>query len=116
MKDDDDAQPGRGYVHTNAAWYADAVLAPNHPGEVLFGMYHADGSTAGEMGMEWSMPNDRYIPALHVYDDAWAVLAGFADVLAYLASVANQHIGPAAFCAALTERGFADLTERVRSA
>lgn len=107
-------QPRRGYIHTNAAWYADAVLAPDHPGEVLFGLYHTDGSTDGEMGMEWSMPRDRYVPALHVYDDAWGVLFGFADVLEALAEVANQHIGPVQFCAVLDRLGFADLTERER--
>lgn len=109
-------QPRRGYIHSNAAWYADAVLAPNHPGEVFFGLYYPDGSTAGDMTVEWSMPSDRYVPALHVYDDGWGVLFGFADVLEALADHANQHIGPAQFCAILDRLGFADLTERVRRA
>ena len=126
------AAPVRGYCHHAAAWYANNVPAGEAVDDVIFGLYHPGGGTAGEMRMAWYPVGDGISPRLEIWDEAWALLAQMPEVLAALASIgaaqsaikqaprrrrdANPEITPEQLCAVLERLGFADRTPRTKPA
>jgi hypothetical protein len=106
-------EPVRGFYHLSEAWYGSANLqTANFTDEVLFGMYHPEGGTDGEMSVRWSELGSKSVPRLQVFDDAWSMLASFTDLLAAMGKHDNECITPKAFCALLLGLGFQDLTPR----
>src|SRR5208337_1357859 len=108
----------RGFVHAGEAYYSRIIdFSGDTVDEVCFGLSCGDGGTHGEMTMKWSPLSGKIIPLLHVYDDAWGVLASFTDLLAELAKVScsfmgDKRITPKEFCAILIRCGFKDDTVR----
>ncbi len=101
----------RGFYHVSKAWYADSALkGREYTDEVIFGLYCDQGGTTGEMGVRWGDLENKNTPKLHCFDDAWAVLAGFKDVIDEMGKVDDQNIKPEEFCVILLKCGFEDLT------
>jgi hypothetical protein len=96
----------RGFVWSNKAWYSHIVELD----EVMFGMYSNGGGTTGEMAMRWYELNNKFVPKLEAFDDAWDALCQFNDVLQVLAIKNNKNITPKQFVEILKGCGFKDLT------
>lgn len=98
----------RGYHRSSKAWYCHSV-----PGNVsvMFGIYDANGEGCiGEMEMEWVELDGSY-PQLKCFEDSWATLASFSDLLPLLAKVNDKHISEPYFAQMLDACGFKDLTQ-----
>ncbi len=98
----------RGYDRHSKAWYAeacnDALI------NVEFGMYAKDGSTIGEMAMEWVELKDKLYARLKCFEGGWGVLALFTDLIQKLGEVDGKQIQEEDFVKILNECGFKDLT------
>jgi len=84
---------------------------------VMFGMYceYLDGSsgeTDGEMEMTWETLDNKEVPRLKVYDDAWEILNSFKDVVSKMAKVDDENITIKEFCDILNSCGFKNLTRK----
>jgi hypothetical protein len=98
------------YRHTKA-FYANVVSLPSGAvEEVMFGYTHHEGGTPGEIAMRWIDLGGRSVPRLECFDDGFASLASFGDVLASLAEVDGVNMTPDEFCAVLLAHGFKDKT------
>ena len=108
----------RGFTNSGEAYYHSSIGFPNDVvGEVYFGLSCGGGGTHGEMSMRWTNLGGKQCPYLHVFDDGWAVLASFSDVLEELAEVgapstSYPSITPKEFCEILLKCGFKDNTIR----
>jgi len=111
MKDFSDCT--RTFVHYSEAWYS-SVLNKNseYTDEVGFGMSHSGGGTSGEMMMRWYYLGGKDHPRLEVFDDGWAALASFGDLIFELEKLDNTDPTPKQFCEILLRLGFVDNTER----
>lgn len=99
----------RAYHRSNRAYYAKAF--PNENLHIMFGMYHPEGGSSGEMKMEWvPIGKDIPTPQLMVFDDAFSALGLFTDVIQELAKVDSEDITDDQFCEILDRLGFKDLT------
>jgi hypothetical protein len=119
---DGKAKPG--FYHFAESWYYERCrkgMKPDAPlDDVTFGLYHADGSTAAEMAMEWRRLGDLTTleACLRVWDDAFELLRDFADVWRELAAAQpsgeckTRTIRPKEFCELLGRCSFEDLTQR----
>ena len=104
---DSNNEARRAFVWSSRAWYRS--VAPEN--EIVFGMYYPDGGTDGEMSMRWYDLGGSEVPRLEVYDDSWAVLASFSDLLATLATWDDENIDQELFVKILLEHGFVDDTK-----
>lgn len=95
----------RGYHRSSKANYKDVVESI----QVMFGMYHPDGGTSGEMCMQW-VQLDTLTPQLTVYNDAWSALSLFEDVINKIGELDDMDISEEQFVALLDTCGFKDLT------
>jgi hypothetical protein len=98
----------RGYHRSSKSYWA-KLTKPDRI-KVQFGMYHPDGSTTGEMKMEWAPFNYSLSPTLTVHEDSWSVLALFPDLIQRLGEVDDKRLQEPEFCKILEELGFKDLT------
>lgn len=101
-----------GFHHLSKAHYGRATLASaKYVDEVMFGFYHPQGGTTGEMSMRWYNLNLSKNPSakLECFSDAFAALAHFFDLLNVLACY--QEITPEEFIKVLKQHGFIDLTK-----
>jgi hypothetical protein len=99
----------RGYYRGTKAYYAKNLQDDNL--NVMFGMYHPEGGSSGEMKMEWVDIGSKKTPQLQVFDDAWDALGLFLDLIQQLAQRDDQNITDDEFCLILDRLGFKDLTE-----
>ncbi len=104
------SQPIRAFHWSTRAWYASVCHRPDVVESIMFGHYNPEGGTTGEMEMRWENLGGNACPRLCVFDDAWAVLATFPDLIARLGELDNQRITAEAFVALLLSLGFKDLT------
>ncbi len=102
----------RGYYRAHKAWYADAndIKLP----EIVFGMYHPDGSTTGEMQMKWVMLQNSLCAKLISFEDSWSLLSLFSDLIKKMGKVDSQNIQEEEFVKILDECGFKDLTAYIQ--
>lgn len=98
----------RGFCHYSRAWYTIPKEKPAD--EVMFGMYDEEGYTDGEMAVRWHNLGGKLEPRLEVYDDGWAKLWEFRDVIEKMAQCNDRGISPEEFCNLLKGCGFKDLT------
>ena len=98
----------RGFHWANKAWYAEANKIKN--GLINFGIYTSEGGTTGEMSVTWEEIGRKLVPCLWAFDDSWAVLAEFKDVLKELGKVDDKNITDTEFVEILLRCGFTDLT------
>ena len=96
----------RGFYWSSKAWYADTI----NRNDIMFGNYGEDDDPYGEMCMVWDTLDFENVPQLQVYNDAWAVLNEYKDVLEELAKVDNKNITEEEFIGILLKCGFKDLT------
>lgn len=96
----------RGYHRSSKAWYARTGM----DNEVLFGMYHKDGGTTGEMRIVWKELSGRLCPQLQAFDDSWSALSLFTDLIEKMGTIDNELIQEEDFCKLLDSCGFTDLT------
>ena len=103
----------RGYSRSSKAWYAKHLIYDNI--EVNFGMYYPNGGTDGEMTMEWIKVGSDLCAILKCFQDGWAVLSLFTDLIQKLSEVNSQLIQEEDFCKILDNCGFVDMTAYVRN-
>lgn len=101
----------RGFIHSTEAWYHRGKTSVLD--EVLFGFYAPEGGTTGEMRVVWRELGRDIVPELTVFDDAWAALAEFGDLLALMSAADAKHVTGKQFCEMLVQCRFVDMTERV---
>lgn len=107
------------FVHLKRAWYGEVCLKnADYVDDVIFGLYDKQGGCIGEMGMRWyalngtsgkdfgSQPTAR----LECFEDAFAVLSKFKELIKELGLVDSKNIQPKEFCAMLKRLGFKDMT------
>lgn len=82
--------------------------------EIMFGLYHDDRSTIGEIGMRWYKLNHDIVPKLESFGDTWFVLNELSDVIQKLSEVDSIDITPDDFKNILCSLGFQDKTEYVQ--
>ena len=100
----------RGFTVLSKAWYAKACLEDvNYLDEIMFGMYDSEGGTEGEISMKWYKCPDA--PRFEAFDDSWAVLATFADVIKAMGRKNDLNITPEQFAELLVGLGFEDMTQ-----
>ena len=99
-------EPFRAYHRYSKAWYA----IPTRKTAIGFGLYYSDGSTNGEMIVEWEYLNNNAVPRLECFDDGWSALATFTDLIQKMAKVNGKNISEEAFAKLLDGCGFKDLT------
>lgn len=101
----------RGFFWSSRAWYHREAITTQEE-EITFGIYPDGGNqgTIGEMRVVWEEWGEAQVPQLRVYDDAWAILSGFSDLLDYMAGSNAINITPEEFVEILKECGFKDLT------
>ncbi|UNY39998.1 hypothetical protein KLEB273_gp205 [Bacillus phage vB_BauM_KLEB27-3] len=100
----------RGFHHLSKARYAQAILKKKDIEDaVTFGFYHSDGSTSGEIQMEWINIHGESFARIKVFSDAFSILNQFIDVIEALNN--KEHIQPKEFTLILKNLGFVDLTE-----
>lgn len=97
----------RGFHSLNRAWYAKKDGLP----EVMIGLYDPDGGTSGEFAIRWKNLDNRLVPQLQVFDDAWDALTKFKDLLDKLAEIDNTNIQEMELCNLLEDLGIEDLTD-----
>lgn len=99
----------RAFYWSSRAWHANANRNKNPT--IMFGMYHKDGGTSGEMAMEWINLGNKITPQLKCFDDAWSALGLFTDIIKEMANVDSGDITQEQFVEILKECSFEDLTE-----
>lgn len=107
-----DNEPRRGFIWSSKAWYAEAADCKH---QISFGMFYKEGGTTGEMVVTWHTLNNRRIPRLECFDDAWGVLGTFTDLLQELAVFNNANVTEQGFVNILTRCGFEDMTPYVQA-
>ena len=100
----------RGYMRFSKAYYA----TPGENTVVMVGLYSedADAGTDGEFRFEWIPLDPRTGPTLQmqVFEDTFAVLPRFEDLIERLALVNGRNIQEPEFVALLNELGIKDFT------
>lgn len=101
----------RAFIDSNKAFYAKHLprFDTSIKYEIYFGEY-TEGDILGEMRMVWQELGGQSVPQLCVFDDAWATLKRFSDLLDILAQRDNQNITPVQFVGILKSLGFRDDT------
>ena len=104
----------RGFTVLSKSWYGKACLdGRDYTDEVMFGMYDGKGvdtgGTDGEMAVRWYKFSRA--ARLEVYDDSWAVLVSFADVIKAMGRKNDLSITPGQFAELLVGLGFEDMTQ-----
>ncbi len=76
----------RGYTQTSRAWYGERVLSSTPEAVDIFniGLYSDDGGTAGEFEVQFVKLCGSVVALLRAYDDAFAALGSFGDLLGAL--------------------------------
>jgi len=97
----------RGYHRFSKAWYHKSC--PDI--EINFGMFDLeDGGTTGEMSMVWQKLGGKLVPQLRSFDDSWAVLASFSDLIVKMGEADEENLQEKDFAKMLDGCGFKDLT------
>lgn len=105
------SDPIRAFIHAKEAWYK-FPLAPYTIDEVMVGLYRKDGGTSGEFAVRWSNVGGKSVPRLEAFDNSWAALGQFQDLLVAMSMIDDQGITPTAFCELLKSLGISDRTPR----
>ncbi len=104
----------RRFTHLSRAWYSQSALRDREfRDEVMFGLYHSDGSCEGELAVRWYPLGNQNAARLEAFDDSWSTLAQLQDVVAAMAALPHQsrsRITPERFCQLLQACGFEDTT------
>ncbi len=96
----------RGYRRSSLAYYASVLEKV----EVSFGLYHPEGGSCSEMMVEWVVLDGVPCARLKVFEDAFAALASFGDLIIELGKVDGQEIQEPDFVKILDKCGFVDMT------
>jgi hypothetical protein len=99
----------RGFHRSDQAWYAEN--ADIRQPEINIGIYGDCGGCMSEFTVRWIELNNRLIPQLQIFNDAWKMFAGMKDLVNELAKYDKQNISADKFCEILVSLGFKDLTE-----
>lgn len=100
----------RGYHRYSKAWYAQ--IGKIEVQIVLYAPF-VDGKQDGCFGefcIEWITIGRKLTPRLRCFDDAWAALLEFSDLLEEMANVDGEDISEDAFCKILDRLGIEDMT------
>jgi len=103
----------RQYIVSHETWYAPSTASGEIPQAIVFGLFCEDGSTSGTAKIEWEELGTETVPRLFCYDDGWAALISFSDVLEKMGERDDENISPGEFSSILEGCGFEDRTERV---
>ncbi|MCO5237921.1 MAG: hypothetical protein M9904_14500 [Chitinophagaceae bacterium] len=98
----------RGYYRLSKAYFATETDVERST--LMVGVYYDDGSTAGEVSVEWETTRGQKVPVLTAYDDSWKTLSRFGDLIKEMAEWNNKNITEEQFTQLLNKKGFTDLT------
>lgn len=111
MKNHDNCK--KKFIITSQAWYGKSMLTNGQIDKIMFGWYHTDGGTTGELSIAWQDVGGKVVPQLCAWDDSWHALSTFGDVIQSLAALDDANSTPQEVAALLIKCGFEDETERV---
>jgi hypothetical protein len=84
-------------------------------GDVLFGLYYAEGGTQGEMVMRWHrLGKTAAVPRLESFSDSWKIFPMISWLFKELAK-ADEYMTIDQFAAVLEKHGFRKLTDKKMS-
>jgi len=98
----------RAYIRSSKAYYA---ILPNERERVMVGMYHPEGGTSGEFEFEWILLDGKKCARLNAFEDSWASLWLFKDLLEKMSEIDSEGIQEPEFCQLLNILGIIDITE-----
>lgn len=103
----------KGYHDLTDAWF-NKNIEPKFKHKLSIGMYHPEGGTSGEFYVKWEDVGGsaRLVPTLEVFDDGWAALSMFTDLIQELGTLDSENISCEEFKELLDRIGFKDLTRR----
>ena len=109
----------RGFYQNSRAWYSKVVPSntfKDFVDDIYIGMYMLNNEgTKGEFSIEWTRFDDGEVnPRLIAYDDSWAALLMFRDLLEELATLNNKAPSPDTIRDILIELGVDDITQTER--
>lgn len=104
--------PIRGFSCLSKAWYGNDFSYLPYEDCVTFGYYYKDGSTSGEMSFIWDKIDDKLVPHLEIYSDAWSMLSKCHDLIDLLGNYNNNDLTVEEFIQILSKCGFKDLTRK----
>lgn len=103
----------RGFYWLSKAWYGDANLrGADCDDEIMVGLYTEEGGSSGEFAIRWIPLSERSVPRLMAFEDSWAVLWEFRDLLEMLAALNGSNPTPEDIAELLIGLGFKDNTPR----
>jgi len=85
----------RQFIQWSRAWWnGDTLRRLNETEKITIGLYGKNGSTAGEFCIRWVPLSGESCAQLTVFEDAWAALSQFEDVLKGLAKLNGTNPSP----------------------
>lgn len=100
----------KGFVQVSKSWFADSVLSKDNPELFLISEYDEDDEAIAQFEIQWELLNGETVSKLIVWDDCWASLNNFQDLLSIMAEVDSAHIDPEEFRNRLLNAGMVDKT------
>lgn len=101
----------RAYYRFSKSWYA----KEGEVVEVAVGLYHEGGGCSGEFTFAWEVLAGKPTPVLRAYDDGWAALMEFQDLLQSMAELDGMDTSEEEFCKVLDSLGIEDWTRYPRN-
>ena len=104
------------YIHTKMWWARSNSLPDNIVDEIMIGIYHPDGGTTGEFGVEFVLFEHNggrgamIAPRLRAFDDGWSALAHMPELLHFMMENDSANLSVDAFAEGLRVLGFVDKT------
>ena len=98
----------REFTRSSKTWYHDAR---RDKVEIYIGLYPEEDGIHGEFEVEWYPLDNRLVPRLNAFDDAWKVLPYFQDLLDKLAEIDSKNVSEEDFAEMLIELGIVDITQ-----
>ena len=108
----------RTFTHLSRAYYGNSILkTARHIDEVNIHTESPEGGIYATLSIRWyDLHTATPAPRLEVFDDSWAYLPKFLDLLQELAKLDNRNATPEQICAVLTACGFEDMTKEAPDA
>jgi hypothetical protein len=108
----------KGFSQLSRCWDADELLEQRYEESndnimdvVTFGLYDVEGSSIGDVSIEWIKRGEGCITKLSVLGCDISVLSKVYDVVNLMSSYDCDKLTPEEFCELLLENGFIDMTQ-----
>ena len=102
----------KGFYILSESWYGDANLENSDYNDEILIHLGDEEDFQGEFNIKWTTLDNRSVPILEVFDDAWHAFAMMPELLALLDTENDMCISPESLAKRLKEIGFEDWTVR----